>query len=96
MANVAAVGVQTARTTGAWSMSGAQAATDAAARVAARKLSPPGMAGRCATTENVLPIVSGTRGLRQDTHVLPGVEAIRFGHVTVCQFTDQRKPSLPG
>lgn len=57
---------------------------------------PPAMAERCATTENVLPTVSGTRSLRQDTHVLLCVEAIRLGHVTVCQFTDQREPSLPG
>jgi hypothetical protein len=66
--------------------------THAETWVATRNLSPPPMAGRCAAAEDVLPPVSGTRRLRQDTHVLLGVEAIRPGYVAVRQFTDQRKP----
>jgi hypothetical protein len=57
--------------------------------------SPLATAGRRAPAEDVFPTVSGTRSLREDTHVLLLVEVIRPGHVTVCQFSDQRQPKLP-
>ena len=100
MSYVAAFGVRTARTMGVWSMSRAQAATDAAAWVAARQPSPPAMARRCATTENVLPTVSGTRSLRLQIerprgavpHHLPGTNASvrEFAHKHAIPFDATR------